>query len=178
VWSGPPCRTTPTISATSSRMSDSTTADGLTSVNSVTSRRTLSRKASRARCARNRTWRFTFRRCRRSTRRCSGFDGVRHQEALDKATKVLVFLMQSIGIEPCCAQPHQMRTQRDVFGSNQIDEAPNRCERVTRSNSDENVIAFTGVQSRFCTLNECPGQVGCLHVRHCDHRPLGASLGR
>jgi len=86
-----------------------------------------------------------------------------------------VFSAESIGIEPCCTQLHEMWMQRDVLGSNQIDEATDRCERVAGSYSDEHVIAFTGVHVGLGSVNECPGQLGFLYVSHCNYRVSAVS---
>jgi len=49
-------------------------------------------------------------------------DGIPDQEALDEATKILLLLVQSIGIEPCRALLHQVGRQQDLFGGNQFEQ--------------------------------------------------------
>jgi hypothetical protein len=52
--------------------------------------------------ARNSEQRKRFRRCRQSPDRYRGLDGIWHQEVFDDAAEVLVRVVESIGIEPCC----------------------------------------------------------------------------
>jgi len=71
-----------------------------------------------------------------------------------------------------------MWTQWDAFGSNQIDEATDRCEHVAGADSDEHVVAFTGVHVRLGNFNECPRQVGCFYFSHCNYRVFAISQWR
>jgi hypothetical protein len=71
-------------------------------------------------------------------------------------------LWKSIAIEPCSAQLHELWPQWDVLGRNKFDEATDRCERVARADSDEHVIAFTGVHVGLGSFDERPNQVAFL----------------
>ena len=89
-----------------------------------------------------------------------------------------MFVVESIAIEPCSAQLHELWTQWDVLGRNKIDEAADRCERVAGADSDEHVIAFTGIHVGLGNLNKCPGQVAFLFVPHCNYRVSAVSQWR
>ena len=105
-------------------------------------------------------------------------DGTGHQEAVDDAAEVLVFVVESIAIEPCCTLLGELSTQRDMLGRNKFDEAADRCERVAGADSDEHVVAFTGVHVGLGRFNKCPGQAGCLCVSHCNYRVSAVSQWR
>lgn len=68
--------------------------------------------------------------------------------------------------------------QRDALGANQIDEATDGGECVAGTDSDEHVVAFTGVHVGLGSFNECPGQFGFLYVFHGNYSVSAGSQCR
>src|SRR3954467_2430891 len=71
-----------------------------------------------------------------------------------------------------------MRMQRDTLGAKQIDEATDGGECVAGTDGDEDVIAVTGGHLGLGNFHECPGQVGCVYVSHCNYRVFAISHWR
>ena len=89
-----------------------------------------------------------------------------------------MFVVKCIAAKPCCTQLDEMLMQRDALGTNQIDEATDGGECVTGADGDEHVVAFRGVHQGLGSFHECPGQVGCVYVSHCNYRVFAISHWR
>jgi len=104
--------------------------------------------------------------------RCRNADRVGNQIVVNEAMKVPLVVVPNVGVQPRCAQLHQIGWQGDSFDGDRFDQTPNRCECFASADCDKDIAAFNRAKMRLDGFSERPCQRGFLHEQRHGQRPV------